>query len=84
MSNKFGMLILGGFLWLLLFSIPVGQGKTLFDVAHHYIVNSGPVHWIVNQFNEKIAETDRNRAPLWLEESREKLSRSEPYYDFSE
>ncbi len=86
MPQKALSFVIIGIIWLFLFSIPLGQGRTVFDVAHHYVVDSTPVHWILGQVDETISETDRvsRRAGDWVESNQEKLSQSESYYDFTE
>ncbi len=44
-SIFFGM----GVLWLFLFALPVGKGKSLYEVMHYYVVDTRPVHWVVGK-----------------------------------
>lgn len=88
MSKKIGVFLLIGFVWLFLFSIPVGHGKRLFDIAAHYIVSSQPVLWLMGQIDETVAKTDetplRNNGQNWMDSGRDKLSQSDRLYDYSE
>jgi len=38
-----------GLLWLFLFAMPVGKGKSLYEVLHYYVVDTRPVHWVVGK-----------------------------------
>lgn len=46
-----------GFVWLFLFSMPVGHGKRLFDVGYYYFVDTRPVHWFFEKFNIGVQES---------------------------
>lgn len=48
MIEKIKTALFYGVVWLFLFSIPVGQGKHLFNLAWFYIVDTAPVNWVVN------------------------------------
>jgi hypothetical protein len=50
--------LLAGVAWVFLLSIPVGQGKSVFDLAHYFLVDSAPVNWISKQFSKTVAQTD--------------------------
>ena len=47
-------LFLSGFLWLLLFSIPIDSQRRLFDVGHDFIIDSVPVRWLAETFQNYI------------------------------
>lgn len=38
-----------GLVWLFVFSLPVGKGKTLYSVLNYYVVDTRPVHWVVGK-----------------------------------
>ena len=38
-----------GLLWLFLFALPIGKGKTLHGILHYYLVDTRPVHWVVGK-----------------------------------
>lgn len=88
MSKKAGIFIIFGLIWLFLFSIPVGQGKVVFDVASYYIVSSRPVYWLLGQIDETVANTEagslRKSSQNWVDSSREKLTQSDKLYDYTE
>lgn len=50
MRNLISFLVFG-FVWLFLFSIPVGHNRILFDVGHYYFVDTKPVRWLIEKFN---------------------------------
>lgn len=88
MSKKAGTFIIFGLIWLFLFSIPVGQGKVLFDVASYYIVSSRPVDWLLGQIDETVANTEesslRKSSQIWMDSGREKLTQGDKLYDYTE
>jgi len=49
MFKKVFIFLIYGFVWLLVFSIPVGNGKNLFQIGYYYIVDTKPIHWILNK-----------------------------------
>lgn len=38
-----------GLVWLFVFALPVGKGKSVYEVMHYYIVDTRPVHWVVGK-----------------------------------
>jgi hypothetical protein len=68
-----------GILWLFLFSLPVGKGKSLYEVLHYYIVDTQPVHWIVDKaqggYEATIEKTETTNETLTLR-GKETLSQS--------
>jgi uncharacterized membrane-anchored protein len=46
MLRTAGLFLLTGFIWLFLFSFPIGQGKTLYQLGQHFIVKTTPVEWL--------------------------------------
>lgn len=58
MPRIIAMFMLAGLAWVFLLSIPVGQGKTAFDLAHYFLVDSAPVNWISQQFSKTVAKTE--------------------------
>ena len=41
----FGM----GVVWLFVFSIPIGKGKSIYEVLHYYVVDTRPVQWVAQK-----------------------------------
>lgn len=80
MARNVGLFVLTGVLWVFLLSIPVGQGRTLFDLAHYFLVDTAPVNWISGQFSKTVAktqsasETAGESAKSALRDGRERLS----------
>lgn len=73
------MFISLGFVWLFLFSIPVGNGKNVFNVAHFYIVDTKPVSWAVQKVQGGIdaaSETTESNAEEGVEILSNKLSKA--------
>jgi hypothetical protein len=90
MPKKILIFFASGIAWIFLLSIPVGQGKTFFDLAHFYLVDSKPVHWVKNQFSDTVSKTRsasegmsegyqsaEQSTQVWYQEKREALSRAE-------
>jgi hypothetical protein len=46
MLRTAGLFLLTGFIWLFLFSLPIGQGKTLYKLGQHYIIRTAPIQWL--------------------------------------
>ncbi len=73
------MFISLGFVWLFLFSIPVGKNKSVFDVAHFYIVDTKPVYWAVQKVQGGIdatSEATQTNAEEGVEILSKKLSKA--------
>ena len=70
-----------GFVWLFLYSIPLGQGKNVYNIAHYYIVDTRPVHWIISKvhggYTTTIEATDVSTVPAAYEKMNERLSKTE-------
>lgn len=47
--KKLFVFVLYGLIWLFLFSIPVRKGKNLFQIGNYYIVETKPVHWLLDK-----------------------------------
>lgn len=72
-SIFFGM----GLLWLFLFSLPVGKGKSLYEVMHYYVVDTRPVHWMVGKVQgtyESTLEATEDTSNTMTHRSKETLS----------
>lgn len=70
--KKLIVFLLFGVIWLFLFSIPMSNGKKLFQISHYYIVDTRPVHW----FLEKVysgAKTTENNAKEAAHEAIDKI-----------
>jgi len=50
--------LLFGFVWLFVFSIPVGHNRLLFDVGHYYFVETAPVRWLIEKFNIGLKQSE--------------------------
>lgn len=74
-----------GILWLFIFSVPVGTSKSVFDVAHYYIVDTRPVYWVVSKVRGSIEATNEG-SDRALDAGREvfenRLSKSERFEPF--
>ncbi len=57
MARNISLFLLLGVLWVFLLSIPVGQGRTVYDLAHYFLVDTAPVNWISGQFSKTVART---------------------------
>ena len=90
MPKKILIFVAIGLAWVFLLSIPVGQGKLFFDIAHHYLVDSKPVHWVFGQFYRTVAETKSasesiskgfdsasDQSKTWYQNSRDSLSQKD-------
>ncbi|MBX9836946.1 hypothetical protein [Silvanigrella sp.] len=47
--RKLFIFLIYGFVWLFVFSIPVANGKSLYQIGYYYVVDTKPVHWILNK-----------------------------------
>lgn len=61
-------LFLSGFLWLLLFSIPVDSQRCLFDVSHDLIVDSVPIRWLTETFQNYVVSLSQ-KTPTVISQS---------------
>lgn len=70
-----------GFVWLFLFSIPVGRGKSVYDIAHYYIVDTRPVHWVIGKvqggFEATVDGAEGTAAQAPFEDLGNRLSKSD-------
>jgi hypothetical protein len=68
-----------GLAWLFLFSLPIGHGKTLYQVGQHYIINTAPVQWLGSKistgYEATLEATNENELTTTVRELPEKLSR---------
>lgn len=80
MPRLIAKFVIAGIAWVFLLSIPVGQGKIAFDLAHFFLVDSTPVHWVSSQFSKTVAKTEeatqsaRDSTEGYLKEGRERLA----------
>ena len=58
--KKLVIFIIFGVIWLFLFSIPVSNGKKLFQVSYYYIVDTRPVHWVFDKVSTGAKTTENN------------------------
>jgi hypothetical protein len=90
MARHIAKFCIAGLIWVFLLSIPVGQGKSVYDLAHYFLVDSTPVNWIGSQFTETVSKTEAasQRAKEGTRgifaEGREKLSEYGSDYRLSE
>lgn len=68
MIRNFISFLIFGFVWLFLFSIPVGHGRVLFDVGHYYFVDTKPVRWLIEKFNIGV-KTSQSKASETVKET---------------
>ncbi|RDB35312.1 hypothetical protein [Spirobacillus cienkowskii] len=50
--------LLYGLVWLFIFSIPAKNDEKVFYYFHDKIVDSKPVHWLLNKFNLESKKTE--------------------------
>ncbi|KAB8030613.1 hypothetical protein [Fluviispira multicolorata] len=60
LKKLFGFLFVG-LIWLFIFSIPVGEGKRLYNICYTYIVDTRPVRWVKEKISSG-AKTTENTA----------------------
>jgi hypothetical protein len=74
-----GWFLGAGLAWLFLFSLPIGHGKTLYQVGQHYIINTAPVQWLGSKistgYEATLEATNENELTTTVRELPEKLSR---------
>ncbi|MEY4065051.1 MAG: hypothetical protein RIR26_1259 [Pseudomonadota bacterium] len=79
MLRSIGLFLAAGFAWLILFSLPVGQGKTLYQLGQHFIIRTTPVQWIGNKistgYRATLEATEETDLKATFRELPEKLSR---------
>lgn len=73
MIRNFISFLIFGFVWLFLFSIPVGHGRVLFDVGHYYFVDTKPVRWMIEKFNIGV-KTSQSKASEAVKETVDQVS----------
>lgn len=78
MVRTIGLFLGAGLAWLFLFSIPIGHGKTLYQVGQHYIIKTAPIQWlgskITRGYEATLEATDERSARLRLRELPEQFS----------
>jgi hypothetical protein len=57
MSKKIGLFLAMGLVWLFLFSLPMGKGRSVYQVLHHYIVDTKPVLWVAEKISSAYDST---------------------------
>jgi hypothetical protein len=77
--KSIGWFLGAGFIWLFLFSIPIGHGKTLYQLGQHYIIKTSPIQWmgkkIATGYEATLEATDEHGLSVPFRELPEKLSR---------
>lgn len=58
--KKLVIFLLFGIIWLFLFSIPINGAKKFFHVSYYYIVDTRPVHWILDKVYSGAKITENN------------------------
>lgn len=58
--RKLFIFVIFGVIWLFLFSIPTSSGKKFFQVCYYYIVDTRPVHWIVEKVSSGAKTTEHD------------------------
>jgi len=71
--KKIFIFLIYGFVWLFIFSIPVGNGKNLFQIGYFYIVDTKPIKWLLNK-SYYGAKTTENTAKDTAHEVIDKIS----------
>lgn len=79
MLRPIGLFLGAGLVWLFLFSIPIGHGKTLYQLGQHYIIKTAPIQWIGAKistgYEATLEAADERTATNSVKELSEKLSR---------
>lgn len=79
MLKSIGLFLAAGIVWLFLFSLPIGQGKTLYQLGQHFIIKTSPVQWLGNKittgYEATLEATDEKAAEFQFRELPEKLTR---------
>ena len=79
MLRSIGLFLAAGLAWLILFSLPVGQGKTLYQLGQHFIIRTAPVQWIGNKistgYKATLEATEESDLQSSIRELPEKLTR---------
>lgn len=60
MLGKLQLFFILGFLWLFLFSIPVSPTRNVYDLAFEHIVDTRPVHWMLEKTQLSFSFTARS------------------------
>lgn len=78
MLKSLGLFLGAGFAWLFLFSLPVGHGKTLYQLGQHFIIKTAPVQWLGNKilagYEATLEATETNSLTTTVHEIPERLS----------
>jgi len=76
--RSIGLFLGAGVVWLFLFSIPIGHGKTLYQLGQHYIIRTTPVQWlgrqIVSGYETTLEATEDKATGTSFKELPEKFS----------
>lgn len=79
MLKSIGLFLAAGLAWLILFSLPVGQGKTLYQLGQHFIIKTAPVQWIGRKistgYEATLEATEETELQSSIRELPEKLTR---------
>lgn len=79
MLKPIGWFLGAGLAWLFLFSLPIGRGKTLYQIGQHYIINTTPVQWLGSKistgYEATLEAATENEFKNSVRELPEKLSR---------
>jgi hypothetical protein len=71
--KKLVIFLIFGMIWLFIFSIPISGDKKFFQVSYYYIVDTRPVHWILEKIYSG-ARTSENNAKEAAHEVIDKVS----------
>lgn len=79
MLKSIGWFLGAGFIWLFLLSIPIGHGKTLYQLGQHFIIKTTPIQWLGKKistgYEATLEATDEHASSINFKELPEKLSR---------
>lgn len=79
MLKSVGWFLGAGLVWLFLFSLPIGHGKTLYQLGQHFIIQTAPVQWLGSKistgYEATLEATNKNELTDSVRELPEKLSR---------
>lgn len=56
--KKIGIFTIFGIIWLFIFSIPISSNKKIFQFFHYYIVDTTPIHWILEKLRSGFKTTE--------------------------
>ncbi|MBM3382337.1 MAG: hypothetical protein FJY29_07835 [Betaproteobacteria bacterium] len=79
MLKSVGWFLGAGLTWLFLFSLPIGSGKTLYQLGQHFIIKTSPVQWLGSKistgYEATLEATNESELTDTVRELPEKLSR---------